>query len=55
MCIRDRLALHTLGSLKGEDSPATANLRKMNDYFVEVEKRMRGIMQWFDEQKKLES
>ena len=50
-----QLALHTLGEIKGKDSPATANLRKMNDYFVEVEKRMRGIMQWFDEQKKLES
>lgn len=49
-----QLALHTLSSLKGEDSPATANLQKMNAYFVEVEKRMRGIMQWFDEQKKLE-
>lgn len=49
-----QLALNTLESLEGEESPATANLQKMNDYFVEVEKRMRGIMQWFDEQKKLE-
>ncbi len=48
------LALHTLQELEDEDSPATANLRKMNAYFVEVEQRMREILQWFDEQKKLE-
>ena len=48
------LSLHTLRALGDENSPATANLRKMNTYFVEVEQRMRGILQWFDEQKKLE-
>ena len=45
------LALTTLEALGDEESPAATHLRQMNDYFVEVERRMRAILVWFDEQK----
>lgn len=46
------LALHTLEELGDEDSPATQSLREMNAYFTHVEKRMREVLAWFDEQRK---
>lgn len=48
------LSMHTLRELGEEESPAATNLRKMNAYFTEVERRMRAVLQWFDEQKKPE-